>query len=576
MTTTTTTSDQPASASRTPTREAPRERSNVSPASTLTLTVPSNTEANYVNAREAEADRAGSLSLAATVEPPALVTALGLVARAAAGGRTVLPILANVLLEATGDQLRLACTDMEWALRVRIPAKVATSGSYTVPASRLLDFVRTLDPGVAVSLVREPGQPALTVRTVGGYPRASLKGIELQEYLVIPQVPDAAAVQPSVTLPAATVRQAIHLTAFSAALDEVRPVLAGIHLIVADGHLLAETADGYRLSVWQGMVSTAGVASTAGEASTPGEASGGSTSGGPAEAPPETTSHAPGSRIDTLIRASQAAHLASLLAAAGEGSTVSLWTLPLGAGRANQLALRFPHIELGGVEAVLRLLDGQFPDLARVTPIVQTTQAVCELEPLLLASKRAILFCQDGGNALVLACRPPDAAELVAVRQPAAGDQQDQVDGPVQRRNRGQSAPRRSRRRGHVVAASTDHTGRTVEAGGTVHVAASGAEIGEGQDDVPALIEGAPLAIRLNASYLAQVLQALKVAGARQVRLSFTTPLSPMRIEGVGGAHLDDYRHVVMPVAPISKPAEIRVSGQTNDREVDGSGETRR
>jgi DNA polymerase-3 subunit beta len=488
------------------------------------------------------AGRAGELAV--VVDQPSLAAALALVARAAAGVRTTLPILANVLLEAGDGGLTLACTDLEWALRVAVPADVATPGSLTVPAARLLDFVRTLAPCLPVSLVRQPGQSALAVSQVGGRPRALLKGIDIQEYeehLSIPTVPDAATTPPAVTLPAATLRRVIDLVAFSAAPDEARPVLAGVHLRATDGRLLAETADGFRLSVWRGAVD-AGAAETAD-----------GPEGGPprdsAQPAPDGSEPPAAPRVDVLVRASQAEHLAALLAGAGEGPAVALWTLPPGAERANQVALRFLHAALGQVEAVLRLLEGAFPDLERVIPAAPTTRAVCDLEPLALATRRAGLF--SIGNVLALDCRLAGAPATGSSPTPGSRQgQADQSDAEGHRPRQRRRAPRGPAEEA-VTEAPSDTPASAAPAGAeaTLRVSANGVELGEGQDDVPAVLEGPPLAIQLNAEHLAEVLRAVKGAGAEQVRLSFTGPRSPVRIEALGGEHLEDYRHVTMPMA---------------------------
>jgi len=46
--------------------------------------------------------------------------------------RQTLPILANVLLEAAGDSVRLTATDLEVGARVSVPAKVAAKGTVSL------------------------------------------------------------------------------------------------------------------------------------------------------------------------------------------------------------------------------------------------------------------------------------------------------------------------------------------------------------------------------------------------------------------------------------------------------------
>ena len=71
--------------------------------------------------------------------------------------KTTIPILSNVLLEARGDRLYLTATDLELGLRTSCPAKVKKEGSGTIPARKLLDYVRLLpDADITVKFAREP------------------------------------------------------------------------------------------------------------------------------------------------------------------------------------------------------------------------------------------------------------------------------------------------------------------------------------------------------------------------------------------------------------------------------------
>ena len=49
--------------------------------------------------------------------------------------RHTLPILANVLIEANGEEVKLLATDLEVGLRSRCPASVTKPGSLTLPAA---------------------------------------------------------------------------------------------------------------------------------------------------------------------------------------------------------------------------------------------------------------------------------------------------------------------------------------------------------------------------------------------------------------------------------------------------------
>ena len=74
--------------------------------------------------------------------------------------RQTLPILANVLLEAQGDLLRMTATDLEVGVRVGSPARVVTPGSVTISARKLMEIMKELPWPPALSRCRKtPGLP---------------------------------------------------------------------------------------------------------------------------------------------------------------------------------------------------------------------------------------------------------------------------------------------------------------------------------------------------------------------------------------------------------------------------------
>src|SRR5438270_3480482 len=66
--------------------------------------------------------------------------------------KNTIPILANVLMEAKGNEIRLLATDLEVGLRSRCDAVVEKPGSLTLPAKKLFEIVRALpDTDVRIS-----------------------------------------------------------------------------------------------------------------------------------------------------------------------------------------------------------------------------------------------------------------------------------------------------------------------------------------------------------------------------------------------------------------------------------------
>ncbi|EPX84450.1 DNA polymerase sliding clamp subunit (PCNA-like protein) [Rubellimicrobium thermophilum DSM 16684] len=71
--------------------------------------------------------------------------------------RNTIPILANLLIEAEGDEVRLRATDLDVEVVNRAPAQVEQPGATTVGAVMLNEIVRKLPDGAQVLLSSQGG-----------------------------------------------------------------------------------------------------------------------------------------------------------------------------------------------------------------------------------------------------------------------------------------------------------------------------------------------------------------------------------------------------------------------------------
>ena len=86
----------------------------------------------------------------------------GLVAVAASvPAKTTLPILSNILLEATKDGIRLSGTDLDISVSTTVSASVDQEGAITLPARKLVEIVREL-PSAAIRLTAS-GEQRVTI-----------------------------------------------------------------------------------------------------------------------------------------------------------------------------------------------------------------------------------------------------------------------------------------------------------------------------------------------------------------------------------------------------------------------------
>jgi DNA polymerase-3 subunit beta len=180
----------------------------------------------------------------ATVERSHLLKSLGHVHRVVERRNTI-PILSNVLLRGDGGKLTLKATDLDLEVTEAVPAEISQGGATTVPAHILYDIVRKLPDGAEVSLDTGDGAQ-LTVKA--GRSRFVLQMLPESDF------PDLTTgdFQTRFTLPASVIRKLIERTQFAISTEETRYYLNGIylHIVTVAGKpmLRAVATDGHRLA----------------------------------------------------------------------------------------------------------------------------------------------------------------------------------------------------------------------------------------------------------------------------------------------------------------------------------------
>ncbi|QJU57171.1 DNA polymerase III subunit beta [Sphingomonas sp. AP4-R1] len=179
----------------------------------------------------------------ATIERATLLKALSHV-QSVVERRNTIPILSNVLLEASADGgLKLMATDLDLQIVETIGAAVDTPGAITVPAHTLFDIARKLSEGSQVQLSAAEGKMLI----VAGRARFNLQTLPRDDFPVIAE----GELPTKFELPAETLKQIIDKTRFAISTEETRYYLNGIFLHVSDDAtpvLKAAATDGHRLA----------------------------------------------------------------------------------------------------------------------------------------------------------------------------------------------------------------------------------------------------------------------------------------------------------------------------------------
>jgi DNA polymerase-3 subunit beta len=257
-----------------------------------------------------ETDIVVGAELRITCSKDELARGLGVVARAVST-RTSVQILSGILLEAQGDELRLAATDMELSLRATVPAQVQGDGSLVLPGRTLVDIARLL-PADEVTIEHRPSESV--VHVTSGSASYTLHSYNPEDF---PRLPELDAVE-TFSVDRESLLETIGRVARAASRDESRPVLTGNLVQFTAGKLVMAATDSYRLAVKETALEGAA---------------------------PELEAIVPGRALQELAR----------LAGAGDEVTVGV--------HENQVAF-----SCDGVWLTTRRIDGQFPNYRQLLP----------------------------------------------------------------------------------------------------------------------------------------------------------------------------------------------------------------
>jgi DNA polymerase-3 subunit beta len=181
-----------------------------------------------------------------TIERAALLKALTHV-QSVVERRNTIPILSNVLLSAQDSALRLTATDLDIEIAEDTYAEVQRAGQTSAPAQYLYDFVRKLPDGASIKLDLGGDDPRLSVWA--GKARLNLPVLPAQDFPLMP----ADALATRFEIHPTELKRLIDKTRFAISTEETRYYLNGIYLHTAvtdSGAMLRAVAtDGHRLAL---------------------------------------------------------------------------------------------------------------------------------------------------------------------------------------------------------------------------------------------------------------------------------------------------------------------------------------
>ncbi|MFW6110152.1 MAG: DNA polymerase III subunit beta [Patescibacteria group bacterium] len=273
-----------------------------------------------------------------------------------------LPVLSNVLLEASEGRLKLAATDLETGVVSWVGAQVEEEGSITVPAKVFSRLVSNLSPG-EISLELEKQILKLTAEDV----ESEFNGLSADEFPNLPELEEENAFELSGDILSAGLDQVI----FAAATDEGRPVLTGVLFCGSGDELTLVGVDGFRL----------------------------------AEKKLDLEQEIPD--LDVIVPARTLRELALLIGKIEEPVKVSQ------AEEDNQLVFQVEDVCFSS-----RLLEGEFPDYQEIIPDEYATRFVFSREEFLNSVSLSSIFSQVAANIVRLELSPDeDQTKILANTQ---------------------------------------------------------------------------------------------------------------------------------------------------------------
>ena len=279
----------------------------------------------------------------ATVLRTSLNKGLSTVGRAVAT-RGQLPVLGNVLVEATKQGVVLSATNLEIGLRMQVGGKVTEEGAITIPAKILGEFVGATD-GENVEMVTEGEK----LKIKAGKSEAIFTGISASEFPSFSKATDGLAVK----IKKEIVEEIAREVAFAAAADESRPVLTGVRFSVIGDQMIVVATDGFRLS-------RKIIASSAFSASS-----------------------------SLILPARTILELARIMSESGDVDFVEMVAIP----ENNQVIFK-----CDGIEIVSRVLEGNFPDIDKIIPNQFKTEVIVDRLELERVLRQAGIFARENSN----------------------------------------------------------------------------------------------------------------------------------------------------------------------------------
>ena len=306
------------------------------------------------------------------VESSKLAKALGVVSRVAAGSKTTLPILNNVLFRVDDGKVSLTTTNLDMAVVDYLPVSKSEDGVITVPARLMAEFVANLPKGNIVKI--ETNGMKLNVETKRY--KSTLNGVVADDFPELPEIDEIKMVR--FKLGVDEFKTGVNQVMVATSNDMTRPALTGIYFNTIDEVLCIAATDGYRLSERKLIEKVK-------------------------------------SEVKAIVPASS---LSEVLRSISEDI--------------NEVEILFDETQvrfrLGEIEITSKLIDGSFPDYRQLIPKEYESEIVVPRAELTRNAKLAALFAREVGGSIVLEAKTTTGMFSVAAVANEFGENSSEIE----------------------------------------------------------------------------------------------------------------------------------------------------
>ncbi len=262
--------------------------------------------------------------------------------------KNTIPILANVLIEATGNEVTLLATDLEVGLRSHCTATVSSPGSLTLPAKKLYEIVRAL-PDTDVRIEGDAG----SVKVSADRFNSRMQTLPCEDF---PKLQEPSG-EGAAMLARSALKEMVTKTQFAITGEDTRYFLNGALFVMKADDLTLVATDGHRLAL--------------------------------VRVPRESSEEMASEEVRAILPKKTLLELGRLL---GDGEE------PVRYERGeNHL-----FFDIGGRLLISRMIDGQFPAYERVIPTGNDKMIEFERDRLTSALKRVALLSNERSRAVKL------------------------------------------------------------------------------------------------------------------------------------------------------------------------------